>query len=204
MYWLPGLSTTTAMPTPLNGPGRTRRCVSGLRNMLREFSAGFRAGDTSWPVSGEGVKGTMSTANGRNDYNWRRVSTTAPCPVCNRPDWCSLSADGTLAKCMRVEEGAWRSRTDKTGARYHLHRLNGTMAQPNPASPPPPMGAEAKRADDDTLHTVYEALLKRLTLSKAHREALHRRGLLDEAIDRAGYRTLPGQGRPRLAHDIRE
>src|SRR5262249_36060106 len=37
----------TAMPTPLNGPGRTRRCVSGLRNMLREFSAGFRAGDTS-------------------------------------------------------------------------------------------------------------------------------------------------------------
>ena len=36
----------------------------------------------------------------------------------------------------------------------------------------------------------------RLTLSKAHREALRRRGLADDAIDRAGYRTLPGQGRP--------
>ena len=47
MYWLPGPSTTNAMPTPLMD-WTNRRCVSGLPNMLREFSAGFRAGDTSW------------------------------------------------------------------------------------------------------------------------------------------------------------
>src|SRR5262249_10648195 len=68
---------------------------------------------------------------------------------------------------------------------------------------PPPPGPEARRADPDTLDAVYSALLGRLTLGKAHREALHRRGLADDAIDRAGYRTLPAWGRPRLARDRR-
>jgi hypothetical protein len=37
---------------------------------------------------------------------WRHVTPAHPCPVCGRPDWCSLSADGTLAACRRVEAGA--------------------------------------------------------------------------------------------------
>jgi hypothetical protein len=103
---------------------------------------------------------------------------------------------------MRVEEGAWRSGTDKSGARYYLHRLDGT-ARPDVAPPSPP-GPDAARAGPDLLHRAYSALLSRLTLSKAHREALRARGLSDEDIDRRGYRTLPIQGRPRLAREIRE
>src|SRR5262249_9875856 len=76
--------------------------------------------------------------------------------------------------------------------------------RPESDLPPRPAGPEAQRTDPDTLHAAYSALLGRLTLGKAHREALHRRGLADEAIERAGYRTLPGQGRPRIVRDLRE
>ena len=42
--------------------------------------------------------------------NWVRVSRSSPCSICKEPDWCSVSADGALAKCMRVAEGCWRLR----------------------------------------------------------------------------------------------
>jgi hypothetical protein len=70
--------------------------------------------------------------------------------------------------------------------------------------PPRPPGPDAARAGPDLLHRAYSGLLSRLTLSKAHREALKERGLTDEEIDRRGYRSLPVQGRARLAHAIRE
>src|SRR5215813_7942244 len=41
--------------------------------------------------------------------NWVRVSRTSPCPICKEADWCSVSDDGALAKCMRTEEGCWRT-----------------------------------------------------------------------------------------------
>jgi hypothetical protein len=103
---------------------------------------------------------------------------------------------------MRVEPGCFKSREDRNGARFYLHRLKDG---PRPdEAPPPPSGPGPKRADPDTLHTVYSELLGRLTLSEAHREAQRERGLTDEAIDRAGYRSLPGQGRPRIVRELRE
>ena len=33
--------------------------------------------------------------------NWLRVTKKNPCPVCGKPDWCGVSADGTMAICMR-------------------------------------------------------------------------------------------------------
>ncbi|MCI0462086.1 MAG: DUF3854 domain-containing protein [Gemmataceae bacterium] len=135
-------------------------------------------------------------------FQWVRVSQHSPCPVCKRPDWCSTSADGTVAKCMRVEQGCFRSKEDKGGGHYYLHRL-ADGSRPEAPLPPRP-GPEAKRADPDTLHAVYTALLGRLALSKAHRETLYGRGLSDEVIDRAGYRTLPIQGRPQVVRDLSE
>jgi hypothetical protein len=103
---------------------------------------------------------------------------------------------------MRVEEGSFRSKQDQGGGHYHLHRLaDGPRLD---ADVPPPPGPEAKRADADTLHEVYSALLARLALGKSHGNALHRRGLGDDAIDRGGYRTLPAQGRPRIVRDLHE
>ena len=51
--------------------------------------------------------------NGRCGVNsdWVRVSGRAPCPVCGKPDWCGVSADGVWCVCMRVESGR-RSRNN--------------------------------------------------------------------------------------------
>jgi hypothetical protein len=104
---------------------------------------------------------------------------------------------------MRTETGSFRAKEGREGSKVYLHRL-GHGPRPEADLPPRPAAPEAKRADADTLHAVYSALLGRLTLSKAHREALQARGLADGAIDRAGYRTLPSQGRPRIVRDLRE
>src|SRR5262249_48873634 len=134
-------------------------------------------------------------------FSWVRVSANSPCPVCGKPDWCRVSADGAVAGCMRVEAGAFRVKDGSDGSRVHLHRLSG--AEPN-APPPLPPGPEAKRAEGDTLHAVYGALLDHLSLSKAHGEALRRRRLPDDVIDRGGYRSLPAQGRAKVVRALRE
>jgi hypothetical protein len=103
---------------------------------------------------------------------------------------------------MRVPEGAFKTKSDKNGAEYDLHRLDGAV--PPPSAPPPPVGPAPDRADADALHRVYSALLTRLQLSEVHREALRRRGLGDDEIDRRGYRTLPVRGRAALARALRQ
>lgn len=56
---------------------------------------------------------------------WTRVTKRHPCPICQKPDWCTLLADGSAACCMRVESpkpmknGGW------------LHKLTETK-QENP------------------------------------------------------------------------
>jgi hypothetical protein len=103
---------------------------------------------------------------------------------------------------MRVEQGAFRSKEDCNGSRYYLHRLTDN---PRPdATSPVRAGVIPNRADTDTLHEVYSALLARLALSKEHRDALRRRGLSDAAIDGGSYRSLPIQGRARIVRDLRE
>jgi len=34
---------------------------------------------------------------------WIRVTRRKPCPICQRPDWCSVSANGQVVVCMRAE-----------------------------------------------------------------------------------------------------
>jgi hypothetical protein len=135
--------------------------------------------------------------------NWKRVSGNHPCPVCKHPDWCSVTEDGKLAACRRVDAGAWRTKTDKAGTPVYLHRLDGT-AGGEPAAPLRPPGPGAERAGPDVLHRVYPALLAALPLSKAHRDALRNRGLSDEQIERREYGSLPVRGRAALARELRE
>lgn len=61
---------------------------------------------------------STSTALG----NWIRVSTATPCPICGKPDWCLISADGTAAICPRTEAGAVKD----LGDAGYLHRLKAT------------------------------------------------------------------------------
>ncbi|HZZ77936.1 MAG TPA: DUF3854 domain-containing protein, partial [Gemmataceae bacterium] len=132
--------------------------------------------------------------------SWRNATISSPCPICGKPDWCSVSVDGNLAACRRLKEGG-QVKADANGSPYYLHWLSGTRS---PASPPPPPQSEclSERADIDTLHAVYSALLARLQLSAAHNNNLHIRGLRDPEIDQLGYRTLTGPGRSRLAQEL--
>jgi hypothetical protein len=142
--------------------------------------------------------------NGRPRRQWCRVSLAHPCPICNKPDWCAVTADGAMVRCQRVEQGAFKTGTDKAGVVYYLHRQNGDGPRPAAALPPRASGATAQRADPDTLHSVYDALLGHLALSKPHRDNLQKRGLPDSEIDRRLYRTLPVQGRARVARALHD
>lgn len=137
-----------------------------------------------------------------NGTGWVRVDASNPCPVCNKGDWCRVTADGALAGCMRVETGCFKSKEGQDGSRVFLHRLtNGPRHRADAKRPPV---AAVKRAEPERLHAVYSALLGCLTLSEGHRKALRDRGLPEEAIERGGYRTLPKQGRSRIVRNLHE
>ncbi len=36
----------------------------------------------------------------------KRVSRRNPCPICDKPDWCLVSPDGSAAICARISEGS--------------------------------------------------------------------------------------------------
>lgn len=60
------------------------------------------------------------------ETGWVRASREMPCPICERPDWCSVSADKTVCVCMRTESG----KPTRNGG--FLHRLTDT---PRPRQP---------------------------------------------------------------------
>lgn len=47
--------------------------------------------------------------------NWVRVKRDKLCPICGKPDWCSVSADGTVVCCMRTES----PKECKSGGWFH-------------------------------------------------------------------------------------
>lgn len=38
-----------------------------------------------------------------SNLNWKNVSKSHPCPICQHADWCSYSLDGEMCLCQRVE-----------------------------------------------------------------------------------------------------
>lgn len=46
---------------------------------------------------------------------WIRVTRRKPCPICGKPDWCSVSSDGQVVVCMRAES----PRPCKSGGWFH-------------------------------------------------------------------------------------
>ena len=63
---------------------------------------------------------------------WRRVTRAAHCPICDRPDYCTVAADGSAAWCMRVPSD--KPVKNKLGQGY-IHRLTGDT---KPIIPPKP------------------------------------------------------------------
>src|SRR5262245_6947289 len=113
-----------------------------------------------------------------------RVRRRNPCPICDKPDWCSTSADGAIVICMRVAEGAIRE--SKDGGFIHI--LKERDYQPinlTPRVEPPPV-ASLERRD-----AVYRAMLGASTLAARHVAGLERRGLSSLSIARNAYASLP-------------
>ena len=81
--------------------------------------------------------------------NWQRVSRGAPCPVCERPDWCLLAADGTAAICTRVES---KKRAGEAG---WIHRLTDAHRSGQRVRVVP-FAAGGKRDDLERLAAEYQ------------------------------------------------
>lgn len=128
--------------------------------------------------------------------NWREATRQQRCPICGHDSWCRLSADGAWAICRRADTGDGEHRLDRNQADYWLYRLDGGAgADPTPWEPDPRLPC----ADEVTRGRVYQSLLRHLTLTPAHHDALIQRGLSQEAIRTQAYRTLPAGGRSALA-----
>ena len=119
-----------------------------------------------------------------------RVSRRRPCPICGKPDWCSISGDGDIAVCMRkrsdhpARNGGW-THILSSGAHSPPVRPQPTGRKTTPV---------AERADSERRHVVYTALLDALELSEVHREDLLRRGLSPAEIPRLHYKSTPSSG----------
>lgn len=133
---------------------------------------------------------------------WKNVSRTNPCPVCGKPDWCSITQDGTWVACRRVDDGQAQHRIDKAGIDYWLYRLSGIPASSPAVKLPELISDEGRRAEPETLNRVYSYFLQLLTLQEKHQENLRKRGLSDTEITRRGYKSLPQYGRAELAREL--
>lgn len=99
--------------------------------------------------------------------SFTRVSKSHPCPVCRRPDWCRVFADGWV-ECMRVQS----DRPAKSGGWMHGQRQGLLPPLPRPQqrpfiAPPPTINAtKIYRAwDAHTPQMQLEDLGGRLGLS---------------------------------------
>src|SRR5262252_2431136 len=50
--------------------------------------------------------------------NWLRCTRKTPCAICGKVDWCGVTADGAVSRCMRVQ-------SDRPSGEGWLHNLGG-------------------------------------------------------------------------------
>jgi hypothetical protein len=119
------------------------------------------------------------------DVPFREVSANKPCPICAKSNWCSVREDGAYAVCKREAYSATYGngcpKTDKNGEPYWVYRLTPKTPSGEQWDQPRYSLADGggERADPDTLHKVYSALLahKSFRLWSKHQKDLYRRGL---------------------------
>lgn len=136
----------------------------------------------------------------RSHGAFRNVSRDEPCPVCQKTDWCSISADRSVVICRRVE-GDGEPRYDSSGQEYHVHHLDDGRLDPADLPDIEP-GCVPELATPENRDAVYRQLLGCLVLSGDHRTSLRHRGLNDAEITSRGYRTMPGPGRAQIAREL--
>ena len=63
----------------------------------------------------------------------KRVSRSNPCPICGKPDWCTLSDDGEVVYCMRIQSNM----QCKNDAWMHFLKDRDPRRQPQRRAPMP-------------------------------------------------------------------
>jgi hypothetical protein len=132
---------------------------------------------------------------------WRDASRALRCPVCESDSWCQLGSGeyAGFVLCKRV--ASRREKTNSDGITYWVHKL-GAESRPTRSTSEEIVVPAAKMAAASVRHEAYRVLLASLRLCDAHRENLRARGLSDRDIADGAYRTLPIEGRARLARAI--
>ena len=69
------------------------------------------------------------------EMNWIRTTKRKRCPICEHPDWCSVSEDDTVVCCMRIES----SKPCKSGGWFHNLREPVTYKPTPKKSKPVPI-----------------------------------------------------------------
>ena len=141
-------------------------------------------------------------------YTYRRVTRSAPCPVCGRDSECYTRTHRTTGHsesvCTRTPSDRPIHDAIKSIAWVHpLHNDNSTDVHPTRLLAAVPGGLAARR-DPDHLDRVYRRLLGILPLSPANRESLRARGITDAEIETGMYRSGPVRDRGTLARRLRE
>ena len=109
----------------------------------------------------------------RQETEWLRVTNNKPCPICQRNDWCTRTADGTLVRCMRVESD--RACAENVGGWIHALENPLEPEQPKPIKRLTQQEVEtlAKRFfDHKKAVTVRETLADKLGVTVASLELL--------------------------------
>jgi hypothetical protein len=132
---------------------------------------------------------------------WRDASRALRCPVCESDSWCQIGTGeyASFVLCKRV--ASRREKTNSDGVTYWVHSL-APDTRPTRGASAEVVEPTATIAPASLRHEAYRALLASLSLCDAHRANLRARGLSDEDIRAGQYRTLPLEGRARLARAI--
>lgn len=115
-----------------------------------------------------------------------RVTRRRPCPICQKPDWCMVSPEGTGALCMRK---ASERPARRGGGWWHSFTHAPLPSHARPA--PRPRATSSSAGADHVAHVLQTLMSEHLTLSPQHRDSLLARGLTHEVITRNGYATAP-------------
>ena len=83
-------------------------------------------------ITNSSTHSTSHEANFHTRSQWIRVSKARPCKICGKHDWCSYSADQTVACCARIES---RTRAGNAG---WIHKLTDAVRIPKLVTPPRP------------------------------------------------------------------
>jgi hypothetical protein len=140
-----------------------------------------RAGRADWNESHRQHSGTRP----REYTALVRCSRPSPCPICEKPDWCSFAEDRSFAVCMRVSIG--RIAETKNGGSMHSLR----SVRPTSLTVPNITPSRKCIAPSDALDRAYGRLLRNLSLSPEHAANLLNRGLSNATLTRHQYKTIP-------------